>query len=76
MSHSIFDIRRHPLVFCLCIGRLRPPPAWSAERARRSRNQPGVAKSLLRKGHAGQSMVEALRTWKQPSNQGSADDLR
>ncbi len=35
MSHSIFDIRRHPLVFCLCafVGCAAIPPAsWSAEK--------------------------------------------
>jgi hypothetical protein len=35
MSHSIFDIRRHPLVFCLCalVGFAAiSPAAWSAEK--------------------------------------------
>jgi hypothetical protein len=36
MSHSIFDIRRHPLVFCLCalVGFAAiSPAAWSAEKS-------------------------------------------
>src|SRR5579872_5739146 len=35
MSHSIFEIRRHPLILCLCalVGFAAISPAWSAEKS-------------------------------------------
>ena len=43
MSHSIFDMRRHPLALCLCalLGfAAATPAAYSADKPERSRNQP------------------------------------
>jgi hypothetical protein len=48
MSHSILDIRRNPLVFCLCalVGFAAVSPAWSAEKGEKKEISRVIAKEI------------------------------
>jgi tetratricopeptide (TPR) repeat protein len=58
MSHSIFDIRRNPLVFCLCalVGFAAISPAWSAEKGEKKQE---ISRVIAKEITAAQKAMQA-----------------